>query len=52
MKASDPLQNSYGRIIRTKDRNGKVNGNVIRIMEFKDILALPDNKPYRLSYQK
>jgi bifunctional UDP-N-acetylglucosamine pyrophosphorylase/glucosamine-1-phosphate N-acetyltransferase len=45
----DPLQNSYGRIIRTKDNNG--NGNVIQIMEFKDILALPDDKSYQVSYR-
>lgn len=45
----DPLQNSYGRIIRTKSANG--NGNVIQIMEFKDILALPDDKPYQVSYR-
>lgn len=45
----DPLKNSYGRIIRTKDGNG--DGNVIQIMEFKDILALPDSKPYELSYR-
>ncbi|MFZ1280249.1 MAG: NTP transferase domain-containing protein [Ignavibacteriaceae bacterium] len=50
-EGDDPLQNSYGRIIRTKDSNGKVNGNVIRIMEYKDILALPDNKPYELIYR-
>ena len=45
----DPMLNYYGRIIRTKDSNG--NGNVIRIMEFKDILALPDDKPYELTYR-
>jgi bifunctional UDP-N-acetylglucosamine pyrophosphorylase / glucosamine-1-phosphate N-acetyltransferase len=50
-KGDDPLQNSYGRIIRSKDESGKANGNVIQIMEFKDILALPDDKPYQLSYR-
>lgn len=45
----NPMQNYYGRIIRTKDGNG--NGNVIRIMEFKDILALPDDRPYELTYR-
>lgn len=45
----DPMLNSYGRIIRTKDNNG--NGNVVQIMEFKDILALPDDKPYELIYR-
>ena len=45
----DPMLNSYGRIIRTKDDNG--NGNVVQIMEFKDILALPDETPYQISYR-
>ena len=47
--SGDPLLNSYGRIIRTKDGNG--DGNVIRIMEFKDILALSDDKPYEVTYR-
>jgi len=47
----DPMLNSYGRIIRTKDANGNGNGNVIRIMEFKDILALSDDQPYELTYR-
>lgn len=45
----DPMLNSYGRIIRTKEGNG--DGNVIQIMEFKDILALPDDKPYEVTYR-
>lgn len=45
----DAMQNSYGRIIRTKDGNG--NGNVVQIMEFKDILALPEDKPYEITYR-
>ncbi len=45
----NPMENSYGRIIRTKEGNG--DGNVIRIMEFKDILALTDSKPYELAYR-
>ncbi len=45
----DPMLNSYGRIIRTKDNNG--DGNVIQIIEFKDILALPDDKPYEVTYR-
>jgi bifunctional UDP-N-acetylglucosamine pyrophosphorylase / glucosamine-1-phosphate N-acetyltransferase len=45
----DPNLNSYGRIIRTKDSNG--NGNVIQIMEFKDILALPEDKSYEVTYR-
>ena len=47
--SGNPLQNSYGRIIRTKDNNG--NGNVIQIMEYKDILALPDDKSYNVNYR-
>jgi bifunctional UDP-N-acetylglucosamine pyrophosphorylase/glucosamine-1-phosphate N-acetyltransferase len=45
----DPMLNSYGRIIRTNEGNG--DGNVIQIMEFKDILALPDDKPYEVTYR-
>lgn len=47
--SGDSIQNYYGRIVRTKDSNG--NGNVIQIMEFKDILALADDKPYELTYR-
>ncbi|RPI67973.1 MAG: multidrug transporter [Ignavibacteriales bacterium] len=53
-----PLQNFYGRIIRVKsfDEEGKPSGNdkarVIEIMEHKDILALDDNKPYRIKYNR
>ena len=39
--------NYYGRIIRAKDESG----NVIQIMEHKDILALPDDKPFTVSYE-
>jgi len=39
--------NYYGRIIRVKDNSG----NVIQIMEHKDILALPDDKPYTTTYK-
>lgn len=46
---NDPLQNSYGRIVRTKDGNG--NGNVVQIIEFKDILALPEDKSYEITYR-
>ena len=52
----NPLQNLYGRIIRVKefDETGNTSGNdkakVIEIMEHKDILALDDNKPYRIKY--
>ncbi len=52
----DPAENSYGRIIRVKeiDEKGEPSGNdygkVIRIMEHKDILALPEDKPYKTDY--
>ena len=52
----DPLENAYGRIIRVKDKDdsgkssGKDKGNVIEIMEYKDILALPDDKPYKINF--
>lgn len=51
-----PLHNLYGRIIRVKsfDEEGNPSGEdkakVIEIMEHKDILALDDNKPYRIKY--
>jgi len=41
-----PEDNYYGRIIRAKDDSG----NVIQIMEHKDILSLPDDKPFKTSY--
>ena len=39
--------NYYGRMVRAKDGIG----NVIQIMEHKDILALPDDKPYKVNYR-
>ncbi len=42
-----PDENYYGRIIRAKDESR----NVIQIMECKDILALPDDKLYTVSYK-
>ena len=54
----DPKNNSYGRIIRVKEKDttGKSSGNdkgkVIEIMEAKDIDALPAEKPYRVIYNK
>ncbi len=42
-----PEDNYYGRIIRAKDETG----NVIQIMEHKDILALPDDKPFTTTYK-
>jgi bifunctional UDP-N-acetylglucosamine pyrophosphorylase/glucosamine-1-phosphate N-acetyltransferase len=52
----DPRNNSYGRIIRVKDRDdngessGGDKGKVIEIMEHKDILALPEDKSYKVKY--
>jgi len=43
----EPEENYYGRIIRVKE-NG---GNVIQIMEYKDILALPDDRAYTVTFQ-
>jgi bifunctional UDP-N-acetylglucosamine pyrophosphorylase/glucosamine-1-phosphate N-acetyltransferase len=54
----DPNLNSYGRIVRVKkyDEDGNPSledeGKVIQIIEHKDILALNDKVPYRLSYKK
>jgi bifunctional UDP-N-acetylglucosamine pyrophosphorylase / glucosamine-1-phosphate N-acetyltransferase len=53
----DSRENNYGRILRvkTKDvkgkRSGKDQGNVIEIIEHKDILALPDGKQYLANYK-
>lgn len=50
--------NSYGRIIRVKekDENGNSSGNdlgkVVGILEYKDIQALSDDKPYRVNFNK
>ncbi|HCK99602.1 MAG TPA: multidrug transporter [Candidatus Marinimicrobia bacterium] len=52
----DPLDNSYGRIIRVPeyDINGKYSGEdkdrVIEIKEHKDILAIPEDKRYEVEY--
>ncbi len=51
----DPMENSYGRIIRVKDKDefgipSLDRGKVIQIMENKDIHALPEDKPYRIRY--
>ncbi|MFH0734801.1 MAG: NTP transferase domain-containing protein [bacterium] len=51
-----PEENSYGRIIRVKeyDINGSYSGEdfgkVIEIIENKDIMKLPDDKPYVLQF--
>ncbi|MFA6980005.1 MAG: NTP transferase domain-containing protein [Ignavibacteriaceae bacterium] len=50
-------ENSYGRIIRVKGIDAEGNpcggdcGNVIEIKEHKDILSLPEDKPYLLKYK-
>lgn len=50
-------ENSYGRIIRVKEMDAEGNtsggdcGNVIEIKEHKDILSLPNDKPYLLKYK-
>ncbi len=52
----DPKENYYGRIIRVKseDENGnsagKDFGNVIEIIEYKDILSISDGVPYRVMF--
>lgn len=49
--------NYYGRIIRVKDKDaegkdaGKDKRNVIQILEYKDIMALPDDQPYLVEYK-
>jgi bifunctional UDP-N-acetylglucosamine pyrophosphorylase/glucosamine-1-phosphate N-acetyltransferase len=54
----DPANNSYGRIIRVKDKDargkssGADAGRVIEIMEAKDIQALPKDKPYRVVFNE
>ncbi len=54
----DPMNNSYGRILRVKNKDiygkpaGKDAGKVIEIMEAKDIEALPEKKPYRVMFNK
>lgn len=49
-------ENYYGRVVRTplSGKSGKKvsnNGNVIEIIEYKDIINLPDNKPYKVKYK-
>lgn len=43
-----PEDNYYGRIVRVKDSSR----NVIQILEHKEILALPDDKPYTVKYKE
>jgi bifunctional UDP-N-acetylglucosamine pyrophosphorylase/glucosamine-1-phosphate N-acetyltransferase len=52
----NPSENHYGRIIRVKENDEKGNssgkdiGRVIEIMEFKDIMALPADKLYKVKF--
>ena len=54
----DIKDNSYGRIIRVKEKDingksaGQDAGKVVGIIEHKDILALPENKPYKVLFNK
>jgi len=53
----DPKENNYGRILRVQEfdvqgtRSLGDKGKVIEILEHKDILALPDDKPYITNYK-
>ncbi len=53
----NPHENYYGRIIRVKENDIKGNtsgndkGNVIQIMEYKDIMALSDGEPCVVKYK-
>ena len=52
----NPDENSYGRIVRVKDKddNGESSGNdkgkVIEILEHKDILSLNSDRPYKVNF--
>ena len=52
----NPSENHYGRIIRVKEKDeagkssGKDNGRVIEILEYKDIIALPDSQMYKTNF--
>jgi bifunctional UDP-N-acetylglucosamine pyrophosphorylase/glucosamine-1-phosphate N-acetyltransferase len=52
----DPVNNSYGRIVRVKDfdvsgkSSGEDKGKVIEIIEHKDVLALDDNEAYKVRF--
>ncbi|RJP59927.1 MAG: multidrug transporter [Candidatus Auribacter fodinae] len=52
----DPWENYYGRIVRVPeiDFNGNISpnyGEVIKIMEFKDILSLSDDTPFVVNHK-
>ncbi len=52
----NPDENSYGRIVRVKEKDdkgessGSDKGKVIEILEHKDILSLNPDKPYKVNY--
>lgn len=52
----NPEENSYGRIIRVKEKDeqgepaGNDKGKVIEILEYKDILSLSSDKPYKVKF--
>ena len=52
----NPSDNHYGRIIRVKENeekgksSGKDNGRVIEILEYKDIMALPEDQLYKVNF--
>ena len=54
----NPHENYYGRIIRVKENDingntsGNDKGNVIKIMEYKDIMALSDGEPCVVKYKE
>jgi bifunctional UDP-N-acetylglucosamine pyrophosphorylase / glucosamine-1-phosphate N-acetyltransferase len=52
----NPSENHYGRIVRVKEKDekgkssGKDNGRVIEILEYKDIMALPEGQSYKTNF--
>lgn len=52
-----PEENYYGRIVRVKQEDsegntsGEDSGKVIEIIEYKDIMNLPEDKPYTVAYK-
>jgi len=57
MYEGDIEKNYYGRIVRVKDKDaedkpsGNDKGNVIEIIEYKDIVSLSDTEPYVTNYK-
>ncbi len=56
--SGDPYENYYGRIIRVKEKDDKGDssgddfGKVIEIMEYKDILSLKNEVPYKVKFKR